>query len=386
MRAKNRPLHRGLSALRITHRVNARPKRWAISPTLSLALAMSACGGQTIKVPEAERGTARSAGAEADEAVASGTAEGRDRPEGAAEAGEGTSSQPVLGARQEVPGTGVALRPPTTATPMPFGVGFLDATHRIQLSVVVIKGPESVLENIRGGMGGAAPTPEAIAPVAVGDQRGRIGYDLVRTQNGEIERSFLLVHDGERALGVIAAYERARAEAYRETMEACLRSVEWDRTADIDAGVALGLAIGSVEGLARTRNSTSSLLLVPPEAELPPTPGTPVLTVARLPMRLPPDRVESACPQLVDRLVHVEADGIEHEGALSDTPLKGCERLAIVDAPGGTRLAAYAALVFKEGAPVLVTGSVDATALSTWRPRFFAASRSLRVAEARTTR
>src|SRR5690606_22944968 len=46
-------------------------------------------------------------------------------------------SAPIeLGEPVEVPGTGVTMRPPEGATPIPFGAGFLSMRHRVQISVV----------------------------------------------------------------------------------------------------------------------------------------------------------------------------------------------------------------------------------------------------------
>jgi hypothetical protein len=68
---------------------------------------------------------------------------------------------------------------------------------------------------------------------------------------------------------------------------------------------------------------------------------------------------------------------VELEGAIENGPLPGCERLATAESEG-RRMATYAALLFAEGTPILVTGSVDAAQMRRWRARFSSAARAVR--------
>ena len=282
-----------------------------------------------------------------------------------------------LGDAVTVAGTGVRVRPPAGAEPMPFGAGFLALRQRVQLTVVVAEGGASVLETIRTGGDPNAPEPVAQSEVEISGQPGRLGRDRIRTPQGTLERQWLLVHDGTRGMGVIVTYESGRARAYRRAVRESLADVQWDREADLDASVALGIAVGPVEGLEASHRSTANLVLLVPGEAFPPQPGQAVLTVSPLPVRIPEDRLQEICGQLAARFV--PSDAIEHEGAVEDGQLPGCERLATADVPDGGRVVTYAALLFHEGTPILVTATVDANELAVWRPRFASAARTVRV-------
>lgn len=282
-----------------------------------------------------------------------------------------------LGDAVSVPGTGVQIRPPLGAAPMPFGAGFLALRQRVQVTVVVAEGGASVLETIRTGGDPNAPAPSAESEVEISGQQGRLGRDRVRTPQGTLERQWLLVHDGTRGLGVVVTYESGRARAYRRAVRESLSGVQWDRGADLDASVALGIDVGPVEGLVASHRSTANLVLLVPGATFPPGPGQVVLTVSPLPVRVPEDRVQEICGQLAARFV--PSDSVEHEGAVGDGQLPGCERLATAELDDGDRVVTYAALLFHEGTPILVTATVDASELATWRPRFASAARSVRI-------
>ncbi len=286
-----------------------------------------------------------------------------------------------LGDATTVPGTGVTLRPPAGSDPIPFGGGFVSRRSRVQLSVVVAQGGEDLLEAMRTGGAGDAPEPEDEEDVTIGGVDGQIGRDRARTQAGVLERMWLMAHDGNRALGVIAMYEADRASAYRSGIRESLQSVEWDREFAIDAAAALGIALGPIEGLEMSRRSTANVVYLQPSASFPPEPGEPVLTVSPLPMAVPPDQVARACPQIAARLVPAPSADVPLEGTI-EGPLPGCERLAMMDTEEGGRVATYAGLIFHEGAPLLVTASVDADDIDTWRPRFASAARSVRIREA----
>lgn len=284
-----------------------------------------------------------------------------------------------LGEAVEVTGTGVTLRPPAGSQPMPFGAGFLALRQRVQISVVVAEGGPEVLEAIRTGGDPNAPAPTHEEEVSIDGQDGRLGRDRLRTQSASLERLWLLVHDGRRGMGVVATYEAQRARAYRPAMEEALRGVRWDHTAELDPSAALGIDVGPIPGLEASQRSTANLVFIAPGAEFPPIPGQVVLTVSPLPVRIPEDRISSLCGQLAARFVPVPTDAIEHEGAIEDGSMPGCERLGTAELEEGPRIATYAALLFHEGTPVLVTASVAADELGTWRDRFTAAARTVRI-------
>lgn len=276
----------------------------------------------------------------------------------------------------EVPGTGVTMRPPEGATPIPFGAGFLSMRHRVQVSIVVAEGPASLLDAVRGQASGAEQQGEAEA-VTIAGQSGRVGRDRVRTQQGELERAWLLVHDGERGLAVIATYEAARASRVFPAMRESFAALTWDREVELDPARALGIEVGRVEGMTASNATTANVVLLGRGASFPPEPGQPVVTISPLPMQLASDQSARVCEQLVARMLPVPTSDIEHEGVIEDGPLPGCERLATAEADG-QRLATYAALVFANNTPILVTGSAPAAELARYRPRFSAAARAVR--------
>ena len=153
----------------------------------------------------------------------------------------------------------------------------------------------------------------------------------------------------------------------------------WDRSAPIDAAQALGIDMGPVAGLEASHRSTSNLVWLVPGAAFPPQPGQVVLTLSPLPVRVPPERVAGVCGQLAARFVPVPADAIELEGEVAGGALPGCERLGTIETPGGARVVTYAALLFHDGTPLLLTGTAGADDLDTWRPRFASAARTVRV-------
>lgn len=288
----------------------------------------------------------------------------------------GASTPLVLGEPVEVPGTGVTMRPPEGAQPIPFAAGFLSMEHRVQISVVVAIGPESLLDAVRGDRSQVRPQGE-VETIQVAGQSGRVGRDRVQTPQGELERAWLLAHDGARGLAVVATYEASRAPRVWPAMREAFGSVEWDRDAELDPARALGIEVARVEGLTPNRSTTANVVLLGRGATYPPEPGQPVVTIAPLPVQLASEQSARVCEQLVARLLPVPTSDIEHEGAIEDGPLSGCERLATAEA-NGLRIATYAALVFASHTPILVTGSVEASQLARYRRRFSAAARAVR--------
>ncbi|MBX3269271.1 MAG: hypothetical protein KF729_03365 [Sandaracinaceae bacterium] len=352
------------------------PLRWL----LVCALSLCACGGGPSNTAQAPR----SSGDEEDEDETI-DEEPEEGDEGAADgpldaaAMRGLLAELELGAPVEVPGTGVTMPPPAGASPMPFAAGFLSLRERVQISVAVVEGGPDVLEALRTGGDPNAPEPAAQSPHTVSDVEGRVGRDEIRTQAGSLERQWLLAHDGTRALAVVVTYEGERARGYRRPIRRALEAVTWDRTAPLDPAAALGLEIGPVQGLELSRRSTANLMLLEPGAQFPPTPGQVVVTVSPLPARVPEDRAMGLCPQLAARFLPAEEDDVTHEGEITAGTMRGCERVARAPLPDGGYVVAYAALLFHEGTPILVTATVAESGLARWRPRFTAAAQSVRV-------
>jgi hypothetical protein len=282
-----------------------------------------------------------------------------------------------LGDATEVPGTGVRLRPPAGSEAMPFGAGFLSMEERIQVSIVVIEGEEDLIDAVRTGGRPDAPDPVHDEEIEIAGQTARLGRDRIPTPNGELERTWLLAHDGQRGLAVVATYEGGRTEQIWPALRESFTHVEWDRSAQLDPARALGLEVDAIEGLTPSRATTANLVLLGRGATFPPEPGQPVVTISPLPMQLASEQTDRVCAQLVSRLIPVEEDSVEHEGAIEDGELSGCERLATAEIEG-RRMATYAALLFSGGTPILVTGSVDAAQLRRWRTRFASAARRIR--------
>lgn len=281
----------------------------------------------------------------------------------------------TLGEPTEVPGTGVTMRPPEDAQPLPFGAGFLSMEHRVQISVVVAAGPAEMLDQVRGEPSQRRAEGE-VEEVEIGGQTGRMGRDRISSPQAELERGWLLAHDGTRGLAVVATYEAGRAARVWPVLREALAGVEWDRDQELDPARALGIQVARIEGLTPSNTTTANVVLLGRGVSFPPDPGEAVVSIAPLPMQLPPGQGPAVCDQIIARLMPVPTAAIAHEGAIDNGPLPGCERLATAQAEG-LEVATYAALVFTEHTPILVTGSVDAAQMASWRERFSAAARAI---------
>jgi hypothetical protein len=288
------------------------------------------------------------------------------------------ANEPIeLGEPVELPGTGVTMRAPASAQPLPFGSGFMSMRDRIQVSVVVVVGTAELLDTVRTGGSPNAPEPQDVEEIEVAGAQGRVGRDRIRTPQGELERGWLLVHDGTRGLAVMGTYEAARSRVAWSMLRESFSSLAWDRTATLDAAAALGIEVGSVDGLTVSPSTTANVVMLGRGATYPPQPGQPVVMISPLPLQLASEQSASACAQLVARLLPVPASDVSLEGAIENGGLPGCERLATAEAEG-RRMATYTAILFSERTPILVTGSVDAAQVARWRARFTSAARAVR--------
>jgi len=350
-----------------------------LSSLLILSLSLVACGGSS----SSEGTTAERADDEedADEYIGEGPADEDDEEDEEGGFVDDTllrRASITLGDPTEVPGTGVTMRVPEGAQRMPMSAGFIAMRERVQISVAVLEGSADLLESIRTGGMQDAPDPAHEEEVEISGVTGRLGRDMVQTQQGVLERQWLLVHDGTRGLGIVATYEGARARGYRRPIHDALEAVEWDNEGALDPSAALGIDVGPAEGLELSNRTTANLVMLEPDSEYPPVPGQPVLTVSPLPMRIPEDRAMGLCPQLAARFMAAPEEDVEDEADV-DGELRGCERIITTDLPTGERVMAYAAVLFHQGVPILVTGFSAADAMDTWRPRFNSAARTVRV-------
>ena len=78
-------------------------------------------------------------------------------------------------------------------------------------------------------MAGETPEPKESTEITIDGQTGHIGYDRISNPNATLERSWIFVHDGTRALGVVATYVASAASHIRPGMQAMLREAQWNR-------------------------------------------------------------------------------------------------------------------------------------------------------------
>jgi len=350
-----------------------------LSLSLFLSLMLVACGGSSASSgTTAERADDEE---DADEYIGEGPADEDDEEEEESGFVDDTllrTASITLGEPTEVPGTGVTMRVPEGAQRMPMSAGFIAMRERVQISVAVLEGDPGLLESIRTGGMQNAPEPTEVDEVEISGVTGRLGRDQVRTQQGVLERQWLLVHDGTRGLGIVATYEGSRARGYRRPLHEALENVQWDNEGALDPSEALGIAVGPAEGLQVSNRTTANLVMLEPDGAYPPQPGQPVLTVSPLPMRIPEDRAMGLCPQLAARFMAAPEEEVQDEQDI-EGELRGCERVITTDLPTGERVMAYAAVLFHQGVPILVTGFAGADAIDTWRPRFNSAARTVRI-------
>jgi len=198
--------------------------RTHLSLALLLSLPLVACGGSTTS---SQTTADRADEEDEDDYIGEGPADEDDEEEESGFVDDTLlrSASITLGDPIEVPGTGVTMRVPEGAQRMPMSAGFIAMRERVQISVAVLEGDPDLLESIRTGGMQDAPDPAAEEEVEISGVTGRLGRDQVQTQQGVLERQWLLVHDGTRGLGIVATYEGSRARGYRRPLHDALEAM-----------------------------------------------------------------------------------------------------------------------------------------------------------------
>ena len=350
----------------------------------ALALAtvgLSACGGSsapTTPTDSARARAERSAGDEDDEG------ERRDDDEEEDEEDEGGDEFP-LDTAQALPGTGVSMRPPRGSEAMELGSGFLHQRRRIQIIVAVTEGDDELLTRFREGLAANAEEVDT-EEVAIGGHTAQLTIDRQDQDGLEIERAWVFVRQGQRALAIMGAYQAERAERVRGLVRASVLSASWDPSALLDPESALGYRVAPIEGLSIDRSTSQALTYTMPGHIADPGSGEPALYVLPLPVDIPMAQRDELCQPILAQVGPVPEDRATSHGEIETDTLEGCELIGTqtppegaTDASGGTprTLATYAALVYHADATLLVAGVVDASQSDPWIERFRAAARTV---------
>lgn len=346
--------------------------------SLVLCAALTACGGSAAR-PDAGAGGSGEGGSGGEGGRAS-RGGGDDEREEEEEAEEEEEEFP-LEDRVAVAGTGVSLRAPRGSDPMPTGSGFVHARRRIQVLIAEASGPDEVLDAFRQTL-----TTEGIPEidpetVTISGHEATLGIDRTETGDVEIERVWLMIREGDRAMAVVGAYLAERSERYRGLVRASVLSAEWDPSIAIDAEQATGFAL-EIEGLVLDRTATSPVTYAPVGAAVPPSPTDPRLFLLALPVNIPPADRDDVCEQLLLQAGPVDEDHVATRGEIETDELGGCEVTGLVT-PGeaggdDTEVSAYSAVVYHDDGIFLVAGLGGSTEGPMWMERFAEAARSLR--------
>lgn len=345
--------------------------------SLLLAAALAACGGGAAR-PDA--GTASGSGGEGSSDRASRDDDADRESDESEDEEEEPEEEFPLEDRAAVAGTGVSLRAPRGSDPMPTGSGFVHARRRIQVLVAEAQGPDEVLDGFRETL-----TTEGIPEidnetVTISGREATFGIDRTETGDVEIERVWVMVREGDRAMAVVGAYLAERSERYRGLVRASVLSAEWDPSLAIDAEQATGFGM-EVEGLVLDRTATTPVTYAPAGAAVPPSPTDPRLFLLALPVNIPPADRDDVCEQLLLQAGPVDEDHVETRGEIETDELGGCEVTGLVTpseaADDDTEVAAYAAVVFHDDGIFLVAGLGGSTEGPMWMERYAEAARSL---------
>jgi hypothetical protein len=342
--------------------------------SLLLALFLVACGGGAAR-PDAGTGSSGTGSGTG----TGGEAETETEGEGETAAEEEEFPLEDVGV---VAGTGVSVRPPRGADPMPTGSGFMHTRRRIQILVAEAEGSDAVLDAFREQLTGEG-TPE-IDPedIDVSGHTGTLGIDRVENGDVELERVWVMVREGDRAMAVIGAYLADRSERYRGLVRASVTSAEWDPSIPIDAEQAMGFAM-DVEGLVLDRTATSPLTYAPSGAAVPPSPNDPRLFLLALPVNIPTADRDDVCEQLLLQAGPVDEDHVVSRGEIETDELGGCEVVGAITPPATDEdedpdeVSAYAAIIFHDDGIFLAAGLGGSTDGAAWMERFAEAARSL---------
>lgn len=294
-----------------------------------------------------------------------------------------------LDAPTPVPGTGVTLRAPRGSEPVPYGAGFVHRTRRLQLMVASADGPPELIANVLEGMAQGAEEVEH-EEVSVAGRTATLHVDQQEQGDIVLERVWLTLTEGSRAVVVAGAYDAERGERLRGLVRASLLTLAWDPTTPLDPEVAVGFRVDVPEGLTLDRSSTNSVTYGLPGAAMPPTPGSPALFVLPVGVQVPESQRDEACAAILAQAGPVPDDQVRTRSTIRQGELEGCEVTGFQDAelPDGSELslATYAAVVFQGDATLLVAGMARDSERDTWLPRFAASARTVRGTRVEPTR
>lgn len=281
-----------------------------------------------------------------------------------------------------VAGTGVSVRAPRGSRALPVGAGFMHARRRIQMVVAVAQGDEGILHGVEASLGADADELSH-EDVTIDGRTARLVVDSQMAGDIELERQWILVRDGDRAMAIVGAYLADRSDRLRPLVRAALMSTTWDTTVALDPERALGFRLATPpEGLSAEAQVVSTLTYALPGTAPTPASGNPALLVVPIPMQIPEAQRASACEQILLQAGPVSEDSVTSRATIDEDDATGCEVFGSQEleepAEGGpTEIATYAALVFVGDASFMVAGFVDARQQATWGPRFSAAARTV---------
>lgn len=281
-----------------------------------------------------------------------------------------------------VPGTGVTVRAPAGSTALPVGAGFMHARRRIQMVVAVAQGDEGVLHGVEASLGADADVLVE-EDVTIGTRQAHLVVDSQMAGEIELERQWILMRDGDRAMAIVAAYLADRSERLRPLVRAALMSAQWDTATPLDPERAVGFRLATPpEGLVVEPSVVSTLTYAMPGTAPTPASGNPALLVVPIPMQIPEAQRAAHCEEILLQAGPVSGDSVTSRATIDQEGVDGCEVFGTQEleepaAGGPSSIATYAALVFVGDASFMVAGFVDARQRDTWAPRFSAASRTV---------
>lgn len=348
---------------------------------LMVSLVLLGCGGSA----PASSGTSESSATSGDDSGDSGHHRRRRRRR-ASSGSETTSAEAdgelPLDERTSVPGTGVSIRAPRGSEPSPVGAGFLHTRRRIQMIVAVARGSDESLEGFIGSLTAGAEEIES-EDVTVGGHTAHLVIDTQDNGQVELERVWILVREGDRAMAVVGAYTSDRSDRVRALVRASVLSTEWDAAATIEPEVAVGFRLTPPTGLAAEPQVVNTLTYAQPGSSgVSPASGRPSMLLVPLPIQVPAEQRQDFCERILLQTGLVDEDSVVSRATIEGESVSGCEvtgTQTLEDPPEGgpSEIATFAALVFRGDAAFMVAGFVDARERATWSPRFSAAARTV---------
>ena len=300
-----------------------------------------------------------------------------DKPK--AETTQASVEQPKLASLQEVPGTGVQLRPTEGAVPVKLGGGFADLEYRVQFIVGVAEGDEEVQRQFRQGIVRANAEEQDREAVKIGADDGVLVRDEPEVGDKKVERQWLLLQRGDRAMAAMAVYPKDASKSLRSVIKTSLTTLAWNAEAPIDPEKAVGVRLAAVQGMHLDRSTSGVVAYVDDKLKARPKTGDPVLVVLPLPLQVPAEQRSEACKSILRQTGPLGDEEPEMDATIEQDDLEGCEMIGVKTEDVDSPIAAYVAVVFHAKSPgaFLVTGSVNKKAKGPWMDRFRQAARTL---------